>query len=122
MMPPRLGFLVGAGACVTSDVKSRLCGSRVTCSARMLVERRSAYVDERRFRRDRHRLGDARERQAKSTFLISRGRPGRPTLPGLKPADCVTSYSAGQQRGEAVDPCGSLTVSILTPLPRSASP
>ena len=38
MTPADLLSLLTPGACVTSDVKSRLCGSRLTCSARMLVD------------------------------------------------------------------------------------
>ena len=39
MMPADFASLLAPGACVTREVKSRLCGSSETCSARMLVER-----------------------------------------------------------------------------------
>ena len=65
MTPADLLSLLTPGAWVTSDVKSRRVRQQVDLFAAD-VGRLAALldVDERRFGRDRHRLGDARELQS----------------------------------------------------------
>src|SRR5262245_20410077 len=119
MMPADFASWFAPGAWVTSDVKSRLCGSRLTCSARMFVDLPLCLTST---------IGDSAvtvtfsvtlaSERLKSTDLIEPSLTSTfDTLPSLKPASvAVTSYSPGRTEGKRKWPLPS-EVAESTPLP-----
>src|SRR5215831_6424960 len=119
MTPADFVSLLTPGACTTSDVKSRLCGSRSICSARMLVDLPLFLTST---------IGDSAVTvtcsvmlascRLNSTDLIDPSLTSTsPTFAGLKPERlALTSYTPGSTDGKRKLPCPSDVVDS-TPLP-----
>src|SRR5260221_14615125 len=124
MTPADLLSLLTPGACVTSDVKSRACGRRLTCSARMLVDLPLVLTST---------IGDSAVTvtasvtlancRLNSTLLTEPSLTSTlETLPGLKPEIlAVTSYVPGSSGRNRKAPLASEVVDNTPPPAARAS-